>query len=154
MEIFLGTHFGTLLWLSLPETNYKNDPKPQVLSTFAIWGDFLRVLFRTFREVLENNFSEPMLWKHYCYSVCAKTYSEIRKLGSRIEAPMCRNTTCPRALKHYKYSSLSVGDPEIRHQVSPQNSSFQVPGDLPGDPFLGSHFSEFSGSPTLRLLYL
>ena len=58
---FLGTHFGALLWPSLPETNYKNDPKPQVLSTFATRGDFLRVLFRTFREVFENNFSEPML---------------------------------------------------------------------------------------------
>ena len=60
-RFFGGTHFGTLLWPSLPETNYKNDPKPLVLSTFAIWGDFLRVLFRTFREVFENNFSEPML---------------------------------------------------------------------------------------------
>ena len=60
-RFFLGTHFGALLWPSLPETNYKNDPKPQVLSTFAIWGDFLRVIFHTFREVLENNFSEPML---------------------------------------------------------------------------------------------
>ena len=83
-RFFLGTHFGALLWPSLPETNYKNDSKPHVLSTFAIWGDLFRVLFRTFREVFENNLSEPMLWKHYCYSVCAKTYSEIRKLGFRI----------------------------------------------------------------------
>ncbi len=53
--------FGSLV-VTFEKQNYdKNNLKPLVLSTFAMRGDFLRILFRTFREVFENNFSEPML---------------------------------------------------------------------------------------------